>query len=395
MGIKDLSKLIQEHAPAAIKESEMKNYFGRKVAIDASMALYQFMIAIRGDGDVLTNETGDVTSHLMGMFYRTIRMLDNGIKPVWVFDGKPPELKSVTLAKRKERREGAEKDLEEAKEVGEGEDVEKFQRRLVRVTKQHNDEAKHLLKLMGVPYFEAPSEAEAQCAQLVRDGKVFATATEDMDALTFGSSILLRHMTFSEAKKMPILEVHLSKVLEDFGISHDQFIDLCILLGCDYCDSIRGIGPKKAFDLIKKHENLEGVLANLDKKKYPVPEDWPFEVVRQYFQKPEVTPGTDVTFKWEEPDEAGLIAYLCADKGFAEDRVRKQVDKLKKMKQAGPVQSRMGDFFKVIPSEAKPKPVIPAASDSKKKDTDSGSKRKGAPAEKKSASASKKPRCGR
>ncbi|GAU99205.1 hypothetical protein RvY_10238 [Ramazzottius varieornatus] len=353
MGIKDLSKLIAEHAAGAIKENEMKNYFGRKVAIDASMALYQFMIAVRQEGDFLTNEAGEVTSHLLGMFHRTIRMVDQGIKPLWVFDGTPPELKSATLEKRKERRGDAEKNLEEAKETGGDVEIEKFSRRLVKITKEHNDEAKKLLKLMGIPFMTAPSEAEAQCAALVRGGVVYATATEDMDALTFASSILLRHMTFSEAKKMPIQEFHLAKVLEGFGMTQDQFIDLCILLGCDYCDKIKGIGPNKAFTLIKEHGNLEAALKSLDKKKYQVPEDWPYEAVQAYFRAPEVAAPADLTFKWEAPDEAGLIQFLCTEKGFAEERVRKNMEKLKKQK-SGPVQGRMEDYFKAIPASPKP-----------------------------------------
>ncbi|CEG68592.1 Putative Flap endonuclease-1 [Rhizopus microsporus] len=95
MGIKGLNQLISEHAPNAIKCYELKNFFGRKVAIDASMSIYQFMIAVRQqDGQVLQNEEGETTSHLMGMFYRTVRIVENGIKPVYVFDGKPPTLKS-------------------------------------------------------------------------------------------------------------------------------------------------------------------------------------------------------------------------------------------------------------------------------------------------------------
>lgn len=134
MGIKDLAKVIDEHAPNAIRTNEMKAYFGRKIAIDASMSMYQFLIAVRQDGgSQLTDENGDTTSHLNGMFYRTIRMMENGIKPVFVFDGKPPDLKSAELDKRGERRAEAEKQLTEAKEKGDAAAVEKFERRLVKV----------------------------------------------------------------------------------------------------------------------------------------------------------------------------------------------------------------------------------------------------------------------
>lgn len=186
------------------------------------MCLYQFLIAVRSDGAQLTTVDGEPTSHLMGMFYRTIRMLEHGIKPVYVFDGKPPDLKSGELAKRAERREEAQKALEKAEEAGNAEEVEKFNRRLVRVTKEHAREAQELLKLMGVPYVEAPCEAEAQCAALVKAGKVYGTATEDMDALTFGSNVLLRHLTFSEARKMPVKEFSYEKVLQGFELTSTE-----------------------------------------------------------------------------------------------------------------------------------------------------------------------------
>lgn len=173
-------------------------------------------------GAQLTTADGETTSHLMGTFYRTIRLLENGIKPIYVFDGKPPDMKSGELTKRTERREEAQRQLDKATEAGEQAEVDKFNRRLVRVTKQHNEEARQLLKLMGVPYIEAPCEAEAQCAAMVKSGKIYATATEDMDALTFGTSTLLRHLTFSEARKMPVQEFSYEKVLQGMEFSQSQ-----------------------------------------------------------------------------------------------------------------------------------------------------------------------------
>lgn len=250
---------------------------------------------------MLQNEEGETTSHLMGMFYRTIRMVENGIKPVYVFDGKPPQLKSGELAKHTERRAEAEKQLEAAQEAGEVENIEKFNKRLVKVTKQHNEECKKLLSLMGIPYVDAPCEAEATCAALVKAGKVYAAATEDMDALTFGTPLLLRHLMASEAKKLPIQEFHLSRALEDIGITQEQFIDLCILLGCDYCETIRGIGPKRAIELIRQHRSIKEVLDNIDLKKYPVPENWLYKEARQLFLEPEVVDLNDIELKWQDP----------------------------------------------------------------------------------------------
>ena len=191
------------------------------------MSIYSFLIAVRSGGEMLTNEAGETTSHLMGMFYRTIRICDAGLKPVYVFDGAPPKLKSGELAKRVQRKHEAHEAHEEAKETGTAEDVEKFSRRTVRVTREQNDDCKRLLRLMGIPYIVAPTEAEAQCAVLARGGKVYAAASEDMDTLTFDTPVLLRHLTSAEARKEPIQEIQLGKALEGLGLSKDQVWTSC------------------------------------------------------------------------------------------------------------------------------------------------------------------------
>ena len=322
MGIKQLSKVIADQAPASFKNCEFKNYFSRTIAIDASMALYQFLIAIRSDGQQMTNETGDITSHLLGIFYRTIRMLEAGIKPVYVFDGKPPTMKSGELQKRKEARQKAEKELAEAKEVGDEATVEKFNRRMVKVLPEHNEEAKRLLELMGIPVITAPCEAEAQATELVKAGKVFAVASEDMDCLTFDCPRLLRNLTKPESKKLPVLEYNAEKLLSELKMSRSEFVDMCILLGCDYCDSIKGIGPKKAYELIKQHGSIEKILDNIDTEKYKVPEDFPFEGARKLFFEPEVDDCKDINLKWKDPDLEGMIEFLVKEKGFNEERVK-------------------------------------------------------------------------
>ncbi|KAG2198209.1 hypothetical protein INT46_000875 [Mucor plumbeus] len=377
MGIKGLTNLISEHAPSAIKSHEIKSYFGRKVAIDASMSIYQFMIAVRQqDGQLLQNEDGETTSHLMGMFYRTVRMVDHGIKPVYVFDGKPPTLKSGELAKRKARKEEAQLKMDEATELGNQEDINRFSKRTVKVTTQHNDECKELLKVMGIPYVEAPCEAEAQCAELAKSGKVFAAASEDMDTLTFGTPVLLRHLTFSEARKMPIDEVNLEKALEGLELTMAQFTDLCILMGCDYTETIRGVGPKSAYNLIKQHKTIDEAIKHLPpKSKDNIPADWNYADARELFVKSEVTPGKDIELTWNAPDVEAVVDLMVKRKGFAEDRIRNGCAKLeKKLKQA--TQTRVQDFFKIMPSSV-PSKAAPKKDDKKRGTKDTG---KNAPA---------------
>jgi flap endonuclease-1 len=339
------------------------------------MSIYSFLIAVRSEGQQLMSESGETTSHLMGMFYRTLRMVDNGIKPLYVFDGAPPKLKSGELAKRTARKAEATEAHEEAKETGTAEDVEKFSRRTVRVTREHNAECKKLLKLMGIPYIDAPTEAEAQCAVLARAGKVYAAASEDMDTLCFDAPILLRHLTFSEQRKEPILEIHLDRALEGLDMDRHkvgklswprnpfmdaifsyllpgQFIDLCILLGCDYLEPIPKVGPNTALKLIREHGSLEKVveaIQNDPKQKYVIPEDWPYQDARELFLHPDVREADhpECDFKWEAPDVEALVEFLVKDKGFNEDRVRNGAARLQKNLKTAQ-QSRLEGFFKPV-----------------------------------------------
>lgn len=318
------------------------------------MSLYQFLIAVRQqDGQQLSNEAGETTSHLMGIFYRTLKIVDNGVKPLYVFDGKPPEMKGGELAKRLARRDETNKQIEEIKETGTAEEISRLERRTVRVTKEQNEEAKKLLRLMGIPYVDAPGEAEAQCALLAAKNKVYAAASEDMDTLTFGTPVLVRHLTASDQKKLPIVEIHLKKALTLLEFSTDQFVDLCILLGCDYCDQIRGMGPSTAYKLIKEHKSIEKIMESLKAKpnsKVQIPDDWPFVEVRKLFHAPEVMNSDEVELKWTEPDIEGLVDYLVKEKGFSEDRVRSGAERLRKGAKAVS-QGRLEDFFKVKPQD--------------------------------------------
>lgn len=347
MGIKGLMILIKTDAPDSYKETDKTVYKGKVIAIDASIALYQFLVQIRTKGtgygqQLLVDDNGEVTSHIQGFFNRAANLLENGIKPVYVFDGKPPALKYAELVKRKELKKKAEKEADEAEEriLAHGientddsdleeaiSDLNKASKRNIHITKQQIEDVKTLLTLMGIPVINAPCEAEAQCAELVKSGKVYATGTEDMDALTFGTPIILRKLTMPESAKEKVIEINVSKVLSGLDLTYEQFIDFCILCGCDYCESIKGIGPKTALKLLRKHGDIETIIENLPDK-YTVPsslEDH-LDEVRGLFKNPEVT--KDIEFKFTKPDREGIMDFLVGQKGFNKERVTKVIDKI-------------------------------------------------------------------
>jgi flap endonuclease-1 len=298
---------------------------------------------------------------LQGFFWRTIAMLRVGIKPLYVFDGKPPELKSGELAKRNMRREEGATKLKEAEEMGDVEEMNKFSKRTLRVTRQHAQDCKRLLALMGVPTLDAPCEAEAQCAALCKAGLVYATATEDMDALCCGSPVLVRRLTFSEARKLPVLEYRLDKVLQGLNVTMAEFVDLCILCGCDFAGTIKGVGPKTALNGIRKHHTIELFLKSLNATKHPPPDPFPLDDVRQILMQPEVADPKNVSIDWSQPaDEPGLISFLVKEKGFSEQRVRNGIEALNKARRTKP-QGRLESFFKPAPKYAAPNTPTPPA----------------------------------
>jgi flap endonuclease-1 len=282
-------------------------------------------------------------------------LMEKGVRPCWVFDGKPPEAKKKTLADRKKKKEEAEVNKQEAEEDGDMEKVLKYAGMSVRVTPQMTSDAKELVRLLGLPVIEAPSEAEAQCAVLARDNKVYAVATEDMDCLTFGCPVLLRDFT---NKDDPVIEIKLDQVLKGLNVTMEQFIDICILCGCDYADSIEGIGPIKAHKLIAEYENIEAVLKYVDnynsdpKKKKKLSYDldsFPYEECRKLFKEPEVTPSDKIDLKFNTPDYEGLKKFLVEGKGFAESRIESAMKRIESAKQKAN-QSRLDNFFKINPT---------------------------------------------
>ncbi|KAF7459042.1 putative Flap endonuclease 1 [Cryptosporidium felis] len=348
MGIKGLTKFLADNAPKSVQHQTISSLLGKKVAIDASMWIYQFLTAIREGSQWgnLTNFSGESTSHISGMLSRTTRLLEAGIRPIFVFDGVPPEMKREELNRRGERREKAIAELEKAQEVGDEDSMKKQLIRTVQVTKKQIDDVKKLLGFLGMPCIDAPSEAEAQCAELCKEGLVYGVVTEDADSLTFGTPVQIKNLNFSDnsvkiseknglyKSKNGMQIIKLSAILSELNITMDQFIDLCILSGCDYCGTIRGIGTATAFKLLKKYKNIENIIQNIDQTKSPVPTNFEYTKVRELFKNPTVSKKdqTQNLLRWTTPKFEELSEWLIKEQNFNELRVLNYCERIKKSK---------------------------------------------------------------
>lgn len=332
MGV-NLKDLISEDAIKTI--NDLRELRGRVLAIDAYNALYQFLASIRQpDGTPLMDSKGRVTSHLSGLFYRTINFLEAGIKPVYVFDGKPPELKTKEIEERMRIREEAAKKYAEAISRGRIEEARRYAQASSKLTSEMVEDAKKLLDAMGIPWVQAPSEGEAQAAYMASKGDVWASASQDFDSLLFGAPRLVRNLTISGRRKLPRKDVYieirpelieLNKLLNALGLTREQLIDIAILLGTDYNpEGVKGVGPKTALKLIKTYGSLEKALKTLPNAKFPAdPAD-----IRRLFLNPEVT--DQYKLEWRAPDFGKIRELLVLEHDFSETRVRNAFERLKK-----------------------------------------------------------------
>ncbi len=311
---------------------EIKRLKGKIICIDASNALYQFLAIIRQpNGTPLKDRKGNVTSHISGLFYRTVNLIEEGVKPIYVFDGQPPSIKEREIERRKAIREKAERMWKRALEIGDLEAARKYAQASARLTDRLVKDAKELLSYMGIPYVVAPEEGEAQAAHMVRRGDAWATASQDYDSLLFGSPILVRNLAISGRRKLPGKNVYihiqpeiieLRSLFEEHGINRRDLIAIGVLIGTDFNEGIKGIGPKTALKLIKK---FEGDLLKVYESRGVSPPENLDEIIRM-FEDPKVT--NDYKIAWSPPNEEEIIKFLCDIHDFSYERVRKAINRL-------------------------------------------------------------------
>jgi len=307
---------------------------GKSLAVDANNYLYQFLSLIRmPNGTPLQDSHGNITSHLAGLMFRSTRLIhDYNIHLAFVFDGAPPELKQREITKRRELREKA--TLEWHKALQKGDYATAFSKAVMtsRLTQPMIEDAKHLLSLLGIPFVEAPSEAEAQSAYIASKGEVWAASSKDYDSLLFGTPRLLRYLTISGREFLPSRGIsyplkpeliELDRFLGSYNISRRQLIDMAILIGTDFNEGVKGIGPKTALTLVQKYGEIENLPADIKSKV----EAQDYAAVRRFFLQPQLT--SDYTIRYTELNEDGLYHFLCDQRDFSRDRVETVIQRMK------------------------------------------------------------------
>lgn len=327
MGL-DLKPLVKS-SPITISELS-----GKVIAIDAYNTIYQFLATIRGiTGELLTNNNGEVTSHLSGLFYRNVNLLAENIKLIYIFDGKPSPLKSKEIDRRRQVKQDALNKYQEAVTAGRFEDARKYSQATSVLTDKMVEESKMILTLLGIPYIQAPSEGEAAAAQLTQSNIAFACASQDYDSLLFGAKRLIRNLAISGKRKVPNRNVYVDiepeiieqqQLLNETDLNLEQLVDIGILIGTDFNPGgIPGIGPKTALKLVREHNKLEKIekieasLANI-----------PYKEIREVFLKQEAPKINGIEFN--EINYDALVNFLCTEKNFSVARVNTSLDKVKK-----------------------------------------------------------------
>lgn len=342
MGV-DLGDLVES------EEIDFADLNDKEIAVDAMNTLYQFLSIIRQrDGTPLKDSSGEITSHLSGLFYRNINLLENNIRPVFIFDGEMPDLKEKESSKRRKKRKEAREEWKKLKEEGKVDEAYSKATQSSKLTGDMIEESQKLLDAMGIPYIQAPSEGEAQAAFMTTEeapGDIYAVGSQDWDCLLFGADRMVKNLTTRKTRKtssggrkeISTERIELEDVLDQLEISHEKLVWMGLLMGTDFNPGgIKGIGPKTALKLVKEYDKLENLMED-EKVDWDSDKD-PYRIVEFFIEPPVV----EKDYSFEEPDKERIKEILVDSHDFSEDRVDSGLEKLEKALEAR--QSGLGSF---------------------------------------------------
>jgi flap endonuclease-1 len=310
---------------------KLEDLSGKTIAIDAYNAIYQFLSIIRQpDGTPLKDSTGKITSHISGLFYRTINLIEKGIKPVYVFDGESPALKAAEIERRRQVKVEAVASYAKAVASGDQEKMRIYAQVATSMKDYMLTDSQTILELMGLPWIQAPGEGEAQAAHMNKKGEADYCASQDYDSILFGAQKLLRNVTISGRRRRGKVSIEvipevieLQKTLGECKLTYEQLIDVGILIGTDFNpDGVKGIGPKTALKLIKQYGSLDKTIPHIENVTFEdkIPQ------IREIFLHPRVT--DNYRIEWKEPNASGLLDFLCGKKEFGEERIKKALERM-------------------------------------------------------------------
>jgi len=349
MGIK-INELVKE-----VKRTiSFENLFNKTIAIDAFNTIYQFLAIIRQrDGTPLKDYDGNVTSHLSGLFYRTINFIEHNIKPIYVFDGKPSSLKLDTIKERRKIKVEAKEKMIKAQEKEDFREAKKFAQMTSKLDNDMIEESKKLITYFGIPVIEASSEGEAQSAYLVKRGDAWGCASQDYDTLLFGGERLIRNFAISRSKKvkettvtLDIEFISLSKFLENLNITQEQLIDMGILIGTDFYPGIKGIGQHTALNLIKKYGTIENIInehVKVGATEIKVEEEI-IDQIKEIFLNPDIKEEYPKLI-WQKIEYDKIEELLIEKHNFSKQRIENALERLRKQ-DSSKKQKSLDSFFK-------------------------------------------------
>jgi len=330
------------------RDIEIEDLKGRILAVDAFLWLHQFLSIIRQpDGTPLMDSKGRITSHLSGILYRSARLIESGLKLVFVFDGPSPKLKSSTVEERKNLKEQAKIKWREALDEENLEEAKKAAQATSYLTGEMIQQSKNLLEFMGIPVIQAPSEGEAQCAYLCQEGYVYAVSSQDSDSLLFNSPRLVRNLSMTGRRKLPRQDtyveikpelIELETALKNLGITREQLITIGLLVGGDYNPGIKGYGPKKALELVKKEKTLKKVLEKIEWN-----HEMSAEEIYDFYLKPDID--KEVSFEFTNPQPEKILKFMVDEHEFSQERIEKIIKVLMESKDSNQ-QKSLGSWFK-------------------------------------------------
>lgn len=327
MGLNLKSLVVRE-------KTRLESFSNKVIAIDAYNAIYQFLSIIRGpDGMQLSDSEGRITSHLSGLLYRNVNFLSLGIKPVYVFDGKPPSLKTAEIERRKKIKKDATVKYERAIAEGNLEEARKFAQQTTSMRDGMVEDSKTLLEYFGIPYIDAPSEGEATAAHLTNTGQAYASASQDFDSILFGAKRLVRNFTNSGRRKIPNRNTYIEiepeiietqKTLDALKLTREELVDVGILIGTDFNpDGFERVGPKTALKMIKQYSRLEDIPQIQEQLK-----EVEYEQIREIFLAPNVAKVDEIVF--DNVNYDAITKYLVRERSFSEERVQSSLNRLRK-----------------------------------------------------------------